>query len=63
MASHVASDCCIVLAAVANAKKKIDAMIANVSSSFAQTDVAQAEGERVVVKIRGSLVDALIKID
>ena len=54
----------ILLTAVIDAKEGRDVMVADVPNAFVQTAIEPKEkGERVIMKIRGALVDMLVELD
>ena len=53
----------ILITATIDAKQRRDVMTADIPNAFVQTDVGPAKkGERIIMKIRGQLVDILIEI-
>jgi hypothetical protein len=55
----------ILITATIDAKQKRDVMTADIPNAFVQTDVDeknQVKGERIIMKIRGPLVDMLLEI-
>ena len=55
----------ILITATIDAKQNRDVMTADIPNAFVQTDVDQKnhiKGERIIMKIRGSLVDMLVEI-
>ena len=62
-ASHTAMTESIIITGVIDAKQRRDVMTADIPNAFVQTDVEQKEiGERIVMKIRGPLVDMLLEL-
>ena len=54
----------IMLTAVIEAKEERDVMTADIPNAFVQTDVdAKQPGERIIMKIKGVLVDMLVALD
>jgi hypothetical protein len=54
----------IMLTATIDAKEGRDVMTADIPNAFVQTDIEdQKEGERIIMKIRGILVDMLVELD
>jgi len=54
----------ILLTAVIDAREKRDVLTADIPNAFVQTKVEkQKEGERIIMKIRGVLVDMLVELD
>jgi hypothetical protein len=60
-ASPTASTDSIILTAVIDAKQNRDVMTADVPNAFVQTEIDQS-GEKIVMKIRGVLVDMLVEM-
>jgi hypothetical protein len=55
----------IILTATIDAKQNRDVMTADIPNAFVQTDVAEknhVKGERIIMKIRGPLIDMLNEI-
>jgi hypothetical protein len=55
----------ILITATIDAKQKRDVMTADIPNAFVQTDVDeknQVKGDRIIMKIRGPLVDMLLEI-
>jgi hypothetical protein len=51
------------ITAVINAKQGRDVMTANILSAFVQTDIEdKPNGEKIIMKIQGTLVDMLVDI-
>ena len=54
----------VLLTAVLDAKEGRDVVTVDIPNAFIQTDIPQDEGrERIILKIRGALVDMLVDID
>ena len=54
----------VLITAVIDAKQKRDVMTCDQPSAFVQTEIEQNEiGERIVMKIRGPLLEILVEID
>ena len=62
-ASPTASTDSILLTSVIDAKQGRDVMTADVPNAFVQCRVTEINGERIVMKIRGDLVDILLELD
>ena len=60
-ASPTASTDAILITSVIDAKQSRDVMTADVPNAFVQTDIEQT-GEKIVMKIRGILVDMLVEM-
>jgi hypothetical protein len=61
--SPTASTESILLTATIEAKQKRDVMTADIPNAFVQTNIARKNiGERIIMKIRGPLVDILVEI-
>jgi hypothetical protein len=53
----------IVITGVIDAKQRRDIMTADIPNAFVQTDIDKKEiGERIIMKIRGPLVDMLLEL-
>ena len=53
----------ILITATIDAKQRRDVMTADIPNAFVQTDIEEKEkGERIVMKIRGQLVDMLVEL-
>jgi len=61
--SPTASTDSILITSVIDAKQGRDVMTADVPNAFVQCKVNQINGERIVMKIRGALVDILVDLD
>jgi hypothetical protein len=62
-ASPTASTDSILITGVIDAKQQRDVMTADIPNAFVQTDInAKEKGQRVIMKIRGPLVDLLLEI-
>ena len=54
----------VLLTGVIDAKEKRDVATLDIPNAFIQTDVPQEEGkERIILKMRGTLVDVSVKMD
>jgi len=62
-ASPTTSTDSILITSVIDAKQGRDVMTVDVQNAFVQCKVNQINGERIVMKIRGALVDILVDLD
>ena len=62
VASLTASTDSIIITAVIDTKQRRDIMVADVPNAFVQTPIDQS-GEKIIMKIRGVLVDMLIEMN
>ena len=53
----------MLITGVVEAKQRRDAITLDIPNAFVQTDVPDKDGEKIIIKIRGSLVDILLEID
>ena len=53
----------LLIAEVAEAKQRSNAMILDIPNAFAQIDIPEKDGKKIIMKIMGSLVDILLEID
>jgi hypothetical protein len=53
----------ILLTAAIDAKEKRDVMTADIPNAFVQTDMVNDSNEKIIMKIRGQLVDMLVALD
>lgn len=53
----------ILLTATIEAKENRDIMTVDIPNAFIQTDIKSDDGERVIMKIKGALVDMLVQLD
>jgi hypothetical protein len=53
----------ILLTSTINAKEKRDIMTVDIPNAFVQTDIETNNGERIIMKIKGQLVDMLVTLD
>jgi hypothetical protein len=53
----------VLLTAAIDAAEERDVMTADIPNAFVQTDVPKYDGDRIILKIRGPLVDMLLEID
>ena len=54
----------VLLSSVIDARKQCDVATVDILNAFIQTEIPQEEGqERIILKIRGKLVDILVEID
>ena len=53
----------VLITGVVEAKQRRDVMTLDIPNAFVQTDVPDKDGEKIIMKIRGSLVDILLEID
>ena len=53
----------VLITGVVEAKQRRDVMTLDIPNAFVQTEVPDEDGEKIIMKIRGSLVDILLEID
>ena len=53
----------LLIAEVAEAKQRSNAMILDIPNAFAQIDIPEKDSKKIIMKIMGSLVDILLEID
>jgi Reverse transcriptase (RNA-dependent DNA polymerase) len=63
VASPTAATESILLTATIDAYEERDVMLADIPNAFVQTDMETADDSRVIMKIRGKLVDMLVSLD
>jgi Reverse transcriptase (RNA-dependent DNA polymerase) len=62
-ASPTATTKTILLTATIEAKEGRDVMTVDIPNAFVQTDMESTDGERIMMKIKGPLVDMLVAMD
>jgi hypothetical protein len=63
VSSPTASTESILLTATIDAKESCDIITADIPNTFIQTDMEQNGNEKVIMKIRGSLIDILVSLN